>query len=218
MARPQTDIEAGRRLLLKTVESMVKQRGATDISMSELATQAGMSPSNVYRFFDSKEALLEAVAEDWFADKIEVMEQVAALEIPAPQKMLAFFGRRFALMLARYEEDPELFKSYCELGMQYYDVVSGYVDLGDHYLAIIVAEAMDEGYFNGLSIDQSVSIINQMVQPYCNPDMLHNMGHLLSEDKLAIIVNTIFAGLREQQIDAIKVDQDSNKISVKLVS
>ncbi len=195
MARPQTDIDAGRKLLLATVETMVKQRGATDISMTDLATQAGMSPSNIYRFFESKEALLEAVAEEWFADKIEVMERVTAQELPARDKMRAFFGQRFVLMQTRLNDDPELFKSYCTLGQQHFEVVRGYVDLGDHYLAIIVAEAMDEGYFSGLTIDWCVSLINQMVQPYCNPELLGTMMHMLSPEKLVAIIDTIFAGM-----------------------
>jgi AcrR family transcriptional regulator len=199
MARPQTDIEAGKILLLETVEQIVRKRGATDISMTELAAEAGMSASNIYRFFESKEALLEAVAENWFADKIVVMEKVTSSDMAARDKMLAFFGDRFALLKSRFEEDPELFKSYCELGSQYFEVVRGYVDLGDHYLAIIVAEAMDEGYFASLSIDQAVSIINQMIQPYCNPDLLATIGHMLSLEKLAMIIDTIFAGLGQSK-------------------
>jgi TetR/AcrR family transcriptional regulator, repressor of the ameABC operon len=212
MPRPQTDIEAGRKLLLATVEEMVRARGAADLSMTELAAEAGMSPSNIYRFFESKEALLEAVAEDWFADKIAVMEQVAASDLPAQQKMLAFFARRFALMRGRYEEDPELFKSYCQLGNQYFDVVRGYVDLGDHYLSMIVAEAMEEGYFEGFSIDQAVSLINQMVFPYCSPDTMKSILHNLSEEKLALIIDTIFRGLANHSSSA------GNPASVRLIS
>lgn len=196
MARPQTDIEAGRKLLLATVEHMVRARGATDISLTELASEAGMSPSNIYRFYDSKEALLEAVAEDWFADKVAVMEEVVAANMPAREKMQAFFARRFALMRRRYADDPELFTSYCELGNQHFEVIRGYVDLGDHYLSMIVAEAMEEGFFGGLSIDQCVSLINQMVFPYCNPDTMRTILHNLSEEKLSLIIGTIFAGLR----------------------
>ncbi len=196
MARPQADIEAGRKLLLDTVDQMVRQRGAIDLSMSELAMAAGMSQSNIYRFFESKEAVMEAVAEDWFADKIQVMEEVTASAAEPKEKMVAFFGRRFALMQSRLEEDPELFSSYCALGAAHFEVVRGYVDLGDHYLAMIVAEAMDQGYFPGLSIDETVSLINQMVQPYCNPELLATIGHRLSQEKLSIIIDTIFVGLK----------------------
>lgn len=196
MARPQTDIEAGRIQLMEVVDDLVRQRGAADISMTELAAAAGMSPSNLYRFFENKEALLEAVAEKWFAEKIRIMEEVVNLDLPAREKMFAFFARRFAVMVAQYEAEPDLYKSYLEIGNLYFEVVRGYVDLGDHYLSMIVADSMDQGYFEGLSIDEGVSLINQMVQPYVNPDAIIYIGtNRLNERKLGIIVDTIFAGL-----------------------
>ena len=60
MARPQTDIEAGRQELLDIAEELVRKRGGVELSMTELAAAAGMSPANLYRFFENKEALLEA--------------------------------------------------------------------------------------------------------------------------------------------------------------
>jgi TetR/AcrR family transcriptional regulator, repressor of the ameABC operon len=195
MARPQTDIEAGRRLLLETAEGIIRDRGAVDIAISELASVAGMSPSNIYRFFESKEDLFEAIAERWFADKISIMETVIASSMSARDKMHAFFGRRFALMVADYETDPELFQSYCELGSQHFETVRGYVDLADHYLALIVAEAMQDGYFSKLTIDQTVSLINLMIQPFCNPDLIIHIGVRPTDDKLGEIIDTIFTGL-----------------------
>ena len=196
MARPQTDIEATRHRLLEVVDDLVRQRGSADISMTDLAAAAGMSPSNLYRFFENKEALLEAVAEKWFAEKIRIMEEVTASDLPVREKMYQYFGRRFALMVQQYEAEPDLLKSYLEIGNQYFEVVRGYVDLGDHYLALIVAEAMEQGHFEGLSIDESVSLINQMVHCYTNPDAIISIGTgKLKAEKLARIVDTIFAGL-----------------------
>jgi AcrR family transcriptional regulator len=195
MARPQSDIEAGRQDLLNAVEDLIRQRGAVDISLVELAGVTGMSPSNIYRFFENKEALFEAVAESWFADKVAIMEEVVGSSLPIREKMYAYFARRFTRNRERFEAEPELFKSYCELGTQHFEVVRGYVDLGDHYLAVLVVEAQDQGYFKGLSIDQTVSLINQMVHVYCNPDMLIYMAPKLSEAKLASVIDAIFAGL-----------------------
>lgn len=195
MARPQTDIEAGRQELLDIVEELVRKRGGVDLSMTELAAAAGMSPANVYRFFENKEALLEAAAGRWFAPKIAIMEEVVAADLPSREKMFQFFARRFALMRDQFHEDPDMFKSYLELGDQHFEVVRGYVDLGDHYLSEIVVQAMDEGYLPDLSIDDAVSLINQMVQCYCNPEALLYLDHKLSEEKLGMIVDTIFIGL-----------------------
>jgi AcrR family transcriptional regulator len=181
--------------LLDIVEELVRKRGGVDLSMTELATAAGMSPANVYRFFENKEALLEAAAGRWFAPKIAIMEEVVAADLPSREKMFQFFARRFALMRDQFHEDPDMFKSYLELGDQHFEVVRGYVDLGDHYLSEIVVQAMDEGYLPDLSIDDAVSLINQMVQCYCNPEALLYLDHKLSEEKLGMIVDTIFIGL-----------------------
>lgn len=201
MARPHTDIEAGRAQLLEVVDDLVRQRGSADISMTDLASAAGMSPSNLYRFFENKEALLEAVAEKFFARKIEVMEDVTASDLPVREKMYHYFARRFTLMVEQYEAEPDLLKSYLEIGNQHFEVVRGYVDLGDHYLALIVAEAMEEGYFEGFSIDETVSLINQMVQCYTNPEAIVYIGTAkLRVEKLAMIVDTIFAGLNGKAV------------------
>lgn len=207
MARPQTDIEATRHQLLEVVDDLVRERRSADISMTDLAAAAGMSPSNLYRFFENKEALMEAVAEKFFAKKIVIMEEVTSSDMPVRKKMFEYFARRFALMVEQYEADPELLKSYLEIGNQYFEVVRGYVDLGDHYLALIVAEAMEAGYFSGLSIDEAVSLINQMVQCYTNPDAIIYIGTgKLKVEKLAVIIDTIFAGLAAQASSAVATE------------
>ncbi len=198
MARPLTDIDAGREHLLDLVEGLIKQRGATSVTLAELASAADMSPANIYRFFENKEALFEAAAGRWFAPKIRIMEAVVECNLPIRQKLYEFFARRFVLMRDNCIDDPTLFKNYMELGEEHFETVRGYVDLGDHYLAMIVAEAMEQGYFDGLSIDQAVSLINLMVQPFCNPDLMAMLLHSVNEEKLAAIIDAILVGLKGQ--------------------
>lgn len=200
MARPQTDIDAGRTALLEVVDDLIRKRGAVDISMTDLAAAAGMSASNIYRFFDNKEALLEAVAESFFAEKIRIMVEVTESDLPVQEKMYQYFARRYLAMVEQYEAEPDLLKSYLEIGQQYFEVIRGYADLGDHYLSLIVAEAMEQGYFEGLSIDETVSLVNQMVHCYTNPGALFNIGTTkLKVEKLAVIIDIIFAGLEKNR-------------------
>lgn len=195
MARPATDRNAVRAQLLELVEEMVRRTGSAGITLSALAAEAGMSPANIYRFFENKEALYEAVAERWFAPKIRIMEDVITSNAPARIKLYDFFARRFVLMRDNYLNDPDLFKSYLDLGEEHVEVVRGYIDLGDHYLAMIVAEAMDEGYFAGLSIDRTVSLINLMVNPFVNPTLMSQLIHSVTEEKLGQVITTILTGL-----------------------
>ena len=43
------------------------------------------------------------------------------------------------------ERDPVAFATYAELGRENFDLVRSYVDLGDHYLSLIIGEAMADG-------------------------------------------------------------------------
>ncbi|MCB2057409.1 MAG: TetR family transcriptional regulator [Novosphingobium sp.] len=195
MARPQTDIEGGREALIDLVIELIEERGSTNLTVTELAARAKMSPASLYRYFESKETLIEAVAERWFQPKVAIMEEVTASDLNPRRKMFEFFARRFALMKAEWDRDPVAFSSYVELGKENYELVRSYVDLGDHYLAEIIGEAMAEGHFAGLSIDEALSLVNQMVNVYVNIGAMEQMMHRLTTDKLAMIVDAMFDGL-----------------------
>lgn len=198
MARPLTDIDAGREQLIVLAIELIEERGSSAITMTELAAKAGMSTANLYRYFESKEALIEAVAEHWFQPKVTIMEEVVASDLPPRRKMYEFYARRFALMKAEWERDAVAFATYCELGRENFELVRSYVDLGDHYLAVIIGEAMAEGHFGGLSVDETLSLVNQMVSTYCNISSMELIMPKLDVDKLARIVDAIFDGLSAQ--------------------
>ena len=167
--------------------------------MSDLAAAVGMSPSNLYRFFESKDALAEAMAGEWFSELLVIMEGLVSAEMPVEEKLYQFFAKRVVIKRARYEEDPELFESYMELGDEHFEVIKGYVDLADHYMASILAEAMEKGYFKGLELDTVVSLVNTMVQPFCNPQLMMQMMHLATEERLRIVIDTILNGMHSRE-------------------
>ena len=195
MARPQTDIDAGRQQLIALVVELIEERGSSAMTMTELAARAGMSTANLYRYFESKEAMVEAVAEHWFQPKVEIMEEVVASDLPPRRKMYEFYARRFTRMKDEWERDPVAFANYVELGKEHFELVRSYVDLGDHYLAEIITEAMAEGHFPGLTIDETLSLINQMVGAYVNIGAMELIMPKLTTDKLARIVDAVFDGL-----------------------
>ncbi|WP_225205482.1 TetR/AcrR family transcriptional regulator [Novosphingobium huizhouense] len=195
MNRAQTDIEATRERLVEIATKLLEERGSPALTMQELAIRAGMSPATVYRYFEDKDALLEALAEYWFRPKVAAMEEVVASDLPARRKMYEFFARRFTMMRNHYLADPVAFQSYIDIGNEHFEQVRSYVDLADHYLGMIIGEAMGEGYFAGLGVDETISLVNQMVAPYCAISFMAMAMDRLSEEKLARIVDAVFDGL-----------------------
>jgi AcrR family transcriptional regulator len=185
---------AERARLVRLAMDLIEQRGE-NVTRAELAAAAGVPRGRVELLFPEDIELFDAVVEQWFEKHIEIMEEVVASDLPPNRKIYEFFARRFRLQRARYRADPAAFKVYCELGAAHFERVEGYVDLADHYLCELIAQAQAEGAFEGLAIDAALSLINQMVLPYTMADMLTFLDERLSEEKLGRIVDTIFTGL-----------------------
>ena len=177
---------------------IVEERGGQGLTMNELAARAGLSSAHLSRHFESKDALLEAIAEHWFRPKVAIMDAVMASDLPARRKMYEFFARRFVRLRDTYQADPAAFQMYIEIGQEHFELVRSYVDLGDHYLGEIIGEAMGEGYFAGLGVDEAISLVNQMCTLYVNVGAMPMVMDRLSEDKLARIIDAVFDGLSAQ--------------------
>lgn len=199
MSRPLNDHEAIRIQLMEAAEDMVRTRGAINLSLTEVAAACGMSQSSFYRYFASKEAFFEAIAGRWFEELNQIMEDVVASDLPPREKLFEFFARRVAVKRARFEADPNLFRANMDLGEEHWEVIRGYVDLADHYMAVILGEAMAEGYFPGYDLDHVVSLTNLMLQPFCNPFVMMDMIRTATPDNLRIVINTLFDGLGTAQ-------------------
>jgi len=83
----------------------------------------------------------------------------------------------------------------------------------DHYMASILAEALEYGYFSGFELDQLVSLVNCMLQPFCNPSLMMDMMHLADETRLRQAVDTILAGLKASNMKSVKPHLQLAKVS-----
>lgn len=198
MAMAGDKAEEQRERLARLAFELLRQRGA-EVSAETLASEAGISRHRLEEIFPGKDAIVDAVAELWFRPLTAIMEEVLATDLPANRKMYEFIARRFVHVRAIYREDPAFYRLVCELGSRHFEQVRSYVDLADHYLCELIAEAQEEGFFEGLAIDRALTLINQMVSCYTIPDILPMVEHRLSQDKLAAIVDTLFAGLSAKE-------------------
>ena len=198
MASASGNADDQRDRLVTLARAIIEERGGSGLTMHELAARAGISPAVLGRYFDGKDALMEAVAEFWFRPKVAIMEEVLASDLPPRRKMYEFFARRFISMRKGYDADPTSFRMYVEIGEEHFEQVRSYVDLADHYLGVIIGEAMGEGFFPGLGVDETISLVNQMVAPYCSIPTMIMLMERLREEKLARIIDAVFDGLSAQ--------------------
>ncbi len=195
MPLQKAELEAGRARAIDAAVQLLEENGPAGLTYAAVAARLNLSLGGLGRYLASYEAMLEGIAGHWFNPKIALMEEVIASDLPPRRKMYEFFARRFIVVREQYRADPQVFQAYCDIGNQHFELVRSYVDLGDHYLCQIIGEAMADGHFPGLSIDEALSLINQMVATYVNIALMAMVMDKLSEAKLARIVDAIFDGL-----------------------
>jgi AcrR family transcriptional regulator len=198
MAQTGTDQDATRNRLVELAQAMIEERGAVGLNLSELAARAGISQAGLSRYFESREDLMEAIADHWFKPMADIMEDVLASDLPPRRKMYEFFARRFLVMKKKWEADPAKLQTYIEVGSDYFEQIRSYIDLADHYLGEIIGEGMSDGHFAGLEVDETISLVNQMCAPYCALQTMTMFMPRLTEDKLARIIDALFDGLSAQ--------------------
>lgn len=206
MSLTDTARQAERERIARHVLDLVKERGA-EVPWTVAMAESGLTRARFEALFADNDDLFDAVAQTWLAPQLAVMEEVLATNLPPQRKMFEFFRRRFVISQERFRADPHFFNILCEMGAANFERVRSYVDLADHYLCELIAEAQAEGFFAGLEIDEALSLINQMVTVYTMPDALIYLGDKLTEQKLARIVDTMFIGLSgEAGVDASGVN------------
>jgi len=67
-----------REAILDTARTMIVAQGIDGFSLRRLATRLGVTAPSLYRFFDSKDAIVAAIAESAFGDLIDAIERAAA--------------------------------------------------------------------------------------------------------------------------------------------
>ncbi|MBQ4837861.1 MULTISPECIES: TetR/AcrR family transcriptional regulator [Pseudoalteromonas] len=86
---PKYDQQTQRKMILAAAEQCINEASITDFTMAKIARIAGLSMGSVYKFVQSKEDIVLALANESFTHLSSIFDQVLGLELSAPEKIIA---------------------------------------------------------------------------------------------------------------------------------
>lgn len=181
--------------MLDATERLVRVHGARKVTVSDVAAACGMSQSNAYRFFPSRQALLEAVGERWFVVIEGELAAVAASNEPPAEQLVHFVVRQYELKRARYAEDPDLFRAYLELGLANMDVVERHLVRLRALLEAIMRRCGDRGLIGGRDPAKAAELVEAMTTRFREPDQIIRHFEQDSARRAAEVAGIVLAGL-----------------------
>src|SRR5262245_66670097 len=86
--------------IINTAEALFRRVGFAKTAVADIAGELGMSPANVYRFFPSKNAIVEAICRRSLGEVENRAWATARSKLPAGQRL-----ERLVLEILRYHKE-----------------------------------------------------------------------------------------------------------------
>jgi AcrR family transcriptional regulator len=98
--------------ILAAALQQLKRHGLRKFTVVDVAEAAGMTHPNVYRYFTSKVALIDALVTNWLKPLEERIEMVVGAPDPVPDKLERMVVAISMAYRAARMEEPELFAAF----------------------------------------------------------------------------------------------------------
>ena len=158
--------------IVGVAEALFRRIGFAKTTVADIAAELAMSPANVYRFFPSKDAIVQAICRRCLAEVEEEAWRIARSRAPASERMerlilgiLAYHKENLIteqrvndMVLAAIEHSWELIRAHKE-------AMGSVVEL-------IVRDGIDAGEFEPVDPRQTAGLIMRSVVCFTHPLML----------------------------------------------
>ena len=114
MGRADSGEIAAEQRILEAATLHLRRHGALPFSVSAVARDAGMTHANVYRYFPSKAALVEAVTATWLKPLEADLRAVADGPDPAHDKLERILLALHRAYRTKLDVDPHLFDMFAD--------------------------------------------------------------------------------------------------------
>src|SRR5580698_8298150 len=133
--------------ILVTAERLFREIGYQKTTVADIAKVLRMSPANVYRFFDSKKAIHEGVANILMGEVETATETIAAKPGPAAQRLRELMTTIHRMNSERYVGDAKLHEMV-EIAMKDdWDACVAHMQLVTETIGGVIAEGAASGEF-----------------------------------------------------------------------
>jgi len=141
---PEPDTRA---CIVEVAERFFREIGYQKTTVADIAKALKMSPANVYRFFESKKQINEAVAERLMREVEGAIEAIAAEPGPAAPRLARMIETMHRMNAALYTDDLRMHEMVETALSESWEVVHGHIERKGVIFERVVREGIESGEF-----------------------------------------------------------------------
>lgn len=169
--------------------------GYEKTAVSDLARAIGFSKAYIYKFFDSKQAIGEAISSKTLSAIVAAVEEAVAGASTPTEKFRRMFKTLTATSVSLFFNDRKLYDIAASSCAEGWPSARAYAQRIRQILTDVLREGRESGEFERKTpLDETVHAIFLVVQPYASPLLLqHNLDFI--EDAPAQLSNLVLRSL-----------------------
>jgi AcrR family transcriptional regulator len=165
----RTKPDETRARIIATAEALFRRLGFAKTTVADIAAELDMSPANVYRFFASKNAIVEAICKRCLSEVEEKAWTVARSKAPAATRM----ERLILEILAYHKENFVTEQRVNELVVaaveQSWDAIRAHKDVMRNVVELILRDGIEAGDFEPVEPRETAELIMRSVLAFTHP-------------------------------------------------
>ena len=168
---PQIKTRPGdtRERIMATAEALFRRLGFAKTAVADIAAELHMSPANVYRFFDSKNAIVVAICRRCLSEVEEKAWAVARSKASAATRI----ERLILEILAYHKENLVTEHRVNEMVVaaieQNWDTIRAHKDAVRNIVELILRDGIEAGEFERVDPRETAELIMRSVLPFTHP-------------------------------------------------
>ncbi len=166
VSNPERDT---RQIIVDTAERFFRDIGYQKTTVADIAKSLRMSPANVYRFFDSKKSINEAVLERYKREQEEAIATIADEDRPAAERLRDILATSYRLNAARFAGHARMQEMVCAAMEESWDAIIAHIERFDVVLRRVVADGIARGEFRPMEPAHATGCIRTAMIRFMHP-------------------------------------------------
>ncbi len=192
--------EETRRQIIETALTLLRRYGQDKLTVVDIALTLGMSHANVYRYFSTRNEILDAIIDDWMAKVQAFADEVAARPESASTRIELVLLELHRRRRQKLVEDPEVY----QMAQRVFDLQP--VALARHRDAVrsvfrqLIQDGIEAGEFRPLNITEATEVLLDSTVLFTHPLMIPTLMESPSdqaEDRARKVVGAILTSFRK---------------------
>lgn len=167
----QTQPETRDRILAEA-ERVFRAYGYAKTTVADIAKACGMSPANVYRFYESKAAINEATTALILRRQEDLALSIAAERRPAAQRLKKLILEMHRFTCEQYLNESQVHEIVRKAMDEQWSVIDAHIERLRLLYRAVIDDGVRTGEFAARDVEQRGTCVFNAIMPFCHPQLV----------------------------------------------